>query len=157
MVELEHNKHSVGQSAYHLVFRPKYNIKIFRNHWVRDVCDAAIRQAALNHDMTIFELKVMPDHVHIFVGLPPTLSVSKAFQLLKGSSARCILQRCSIWRAFLSNDGKRKPHLWSPGKFFRSVGCVTAEVVQNYIANSNQWDFSYLDRAQKRLGGYPAL
>jgi putative transposase len=156
MVELEHNKHSVGQSAYHFVFRPKYNIKIFRNPWVRDVCDAAIRQAALNHGISIFELKVMPDHVHIFVGLPPTLSVSKAFQLLKGASARRILQRCKIWRTFLS-EGKIKPHLWSPGKFFRSVGCVTADVVQNYIANSNQWDFSYLDRAQKRLEGYPAL
>ncbi|HHE36183.1 MAG TPA: IS200/IS605 family transposase, partial [Candidatus Woesearchaeota archaeon] len=29
-------------------------------------------------------------------------------------------------------------HLWSPGKFFRSVGNVTAEAIKNYIAQSNR-------------------
>ncbi len=151
MVELEHNRHSVGQSAYHLVFRPKYNLKVFRSSWVRDICDAALREAASKYGMTIYELKVMQDHVHIFVGIPPTISVSRAFQVLKGISARRIMQRCKIWKMFLSFDGKKEPHLWSPGKFFRSVGNVSADVVQNYIANSNRWDFGYLDRAQQRL------
>jgi len=153
MVELEHNKHSVGQSAYHIVFRPKYNVCVFRHPWVKNVCEEALKETAKNHNIKIYEMKVMPDHVHLFIGLPPTLSLSKAFQVLKGASARDILQRCTRWRSFFSYDGRKKPHLWSPGKFYRSVGNVKADVIQHYIAHSNKWDFDYLEK-QPTLESY---
>ncbi|HDP73639.1 MAG TPA: hypothetical protein ENN46_01635, partial [Candidatus Woesearchaeota archaeon] len=35
--------------------------------------------------------------------------------------------------SFLRESGE---HLWSPGKFFRSVGNVSADVIQNYIKHS---------------------
>jgi REP element-mobilizing transposase RayT len=37
--------------------------------------------------MVMIELSVMPDHIHLIASLPPTLSVSKAFNLLKGVSS----------------------------------------------------------------------
>ena len=146
MVNLEHNNHSVGQSAYHIVFRPRYNVCVFRHPWVKQVCEDALKETAKNHNITIYEMKVVSDHIHMFVGLPPTLSLSKAFQLIKGASSRKILQRCTKWRAFFSYDGRQQPHLWSKGKFYRSVGNVKADIIQNYIANSNKWDFDYLDK-----------
>lgn len=154
MVKLEHNNRSVGQSAYHFIFRSKYNVGVFRNPWVRQVCEDAIIEMAKNHNITIYEIKVMPDHVHLFVGLPTIISISKAFQLIKGGSARLIFKKCTVWRRFFSRDGKRKPRLWSPGKFYRSVGDVKADVIRNYIANSNKWDFGYLDKYQSTLEAY---
>lgn len=151
MVKLERNNHSVGQSAYHLVFRPKYNVCVFRHPWVRGICEEAFKEVAQNHHITIYEMQVMPDHIHIFLGVPPTLSLSKTFQLIKGASSRKIMQKCTKWRAFFSYGGQKKPHLWSKGKFYRSVGNVKADVIQHYIANSNKWDFNYLDNKQSTL------
>ena len=78
-------------------------------------------------------LEVMEDHIHIFVEVPPTMSVSKALNLLKGFSSYKLFQKQPWLRAYF-----RKGHLWSPGKFFRSVGNVTAEAIKNYIAQSNR-------------------
>ena len=153
MVELTHRKHSVGQNAYHLVWKPKYNIRVFEKAYPREVCEAGIKYAAKRHGIHIYELKVMPDHIHLFAEIPPTMHVSKALQFLKGCSARYFFKWCTKWRAYYSSDGKKQAHLWSPGKFFRSVDSVSAEVIQNYIAHSQEsWDFTYLE--QTNLSSY---
>ena len=153
-VELKHTKHAVGQSAYHFVWRPKYNVAVFRNEWCRKVCEKALREVAEKHRIKIHEMKVMEDHVHIFAEIPPTMEVSKALQLLKGASARRFFQKCTRWQRYFSRDGARKPHLWSPGKFYRSVGCVTSEIIEKYIKFSNKWEFEYLDKQQRTLRSY---
>ena len=155
MVDLTYRKHSVGQSAYHFVWKPKYNVNVFRHTWCKQVCEDAIKQAASNHKIQIYELRVMPDHIHVFAEVPPSMNVSKALQLLKGVSAREFFKKCTGWKAFFANNGTRKPSLWSPGKFFRSVGSVTADVIENYIKNSqDKWDFGYLDKTQTTLSTY---
>ena len=151
-MELKHSKHSVGQSAYHFVWRPKYNVKVFLHEYPRRVAELAIKEVANKWNIEIIELRVMPDHVHCFAQIPPTISVSFALQLLKGGSARLIFKKCTRWRAFFSLDGKRKPHLWSPGKFFRSVGSVTAEIIEKYIKHSqDEWNFDFIDKKQTTL------
>jgi len=118
----------------------------------RKIAEQAIREVALKYKIEIIELRVMPDHVHCFVHIPATISISSALQVLKSGSARLIFKRCTKWRAFFSLDGKRKPHLWSPGKFFRSVGSVTAEVIEEYIKYSQEeWNFDFKDLKQKTL------
>lgn len=154
MVNLDHNKHNVGQSAYHIVFRPIYNVSVFRHPWVRQVGEEALKEVAERHGMIIYEMKVMPNHIHMFIGLRPSLSLSKAFQLIKGGSSRIILKKCTKWKAFFSRDGKKKARLWSSDTFYRSVGNVKADVIESYIANSNKWDFDYLDNKQSNLEAY---
>jgi putative transposase len=150
--ELKHTRHAVGQSAYHFVWRPKYNVSVFASWFPKKVCEGAIKQVANKWKIEIIELKVMPDHVHCFANVPSTISVSMALQVLKGGSARIIFKRCTKWRAFFSRDGKRQPHLWSPGKFFRSVGSVTAETIEAYIKYSQEeWNFDFKDLKQQQL------
>jgi len=151
MVELTYNKHSVGQSAYHFVWKPKYNRSIFRDAYSKKVCEDALKFVAKKYNFKIYEMQVMPDHIHLFVEIPNSISISKAFQLFKGISARIFFQKCTKWKAQLSYDGRKKPCLWSPGKFYRSVGNVRADVIQNYIAQSNRWDFDYLNTYQTKL------
>jgi putative transposase len=137
-----------------LVFRPKYNVSVFRHPWVRQVSEGAFKEVAEKHGITLHEMKVMPDHIHMFVGLPTQLSISKAFQLIKGGSTRIFFKKCTRWKAFSSYDGQKKPHLWSTGKFYRSVGNVKLNIIEYYIAHSNKWDLNYLNRYQSTLEAY---
>jgi len=114
----------------------------------------ALHEVAQRWKIKIYQLEVMQDHVHIFVEIPTTMTVSMAFQYLKGGSARIFFKRCTIWKRYCSRFGSSEPHLWSPGKFFRSVGSVTAEVVESYIKNSNDWNFEYLERQQTKLTAF---
>jgi putative transposase len=132
-MELTNFSHSVGQNSYHLVWKPKYSWDIFKFPWIKKDCEAILNEAALRYNIQVYELEVMEDHIHIFVEIPPTMSVSKALNLLKGFSSYKLFQKQPWLRAYF-----RKGHLWSPGKFFRSVGNVTAEAIKNYIAQSNR-------------------
>ena len=50
-------------------------------------CEQFLREIAQQYCFEIYELQVMPDHVHLFVEVPPTICVSKALQLFKGISS----------------------------------------------------------------------
>ena len=135
--------HGVGQNAYHLVWKPKYAVPVFRNEHYQRVCDGVLRMIAAQYRFKVYELQVMSDHVHLFVECPPTICVSKALQLFKGISSRVLRRNFSYLREY--------KHLWSPGKFFRSVGNVTSDVIKHYIRESQgSWDFP----RQKRLNSF---
>jgi putative transposase len=100
-------------------------------------------------------MNLLADHVHMFVEIPPSMCVSRAFQLLKGVSARIIKRNFYAY--------KRLKSVWSKGKFFRSIGNVTKDVIENYIKYSQgSWNYfdqrraSFLD-TQISLKGYPTL
>jgi putative transposase len=45
-------------------------------------------QTAHEHGYEIFGLEVMPDHVHLFLSVPPAISPAVIAKILKGTSAR---------------------------------------------------------------------
>ena len=101
---------------------------MFKQEENKKLCEEVLHEVAKRHKIEITELSVMPDHIHTVVGIPPTMSVSKALQLLKGTSSRELFKRKPNFR-------KRYPkgHLWSPGKFYRSVGDTDAETAIQYV------------------------
>jgi putative transposase len=134
MTKLYYRSHSVGQNAFHFVWKPKYSSKFLKYKSTNKVCQGAIRLIALQKNCKIYELQVMDDHIHLFVELPPTLSVSKALQFFKGISSRIMRRRFK----FLT----KIPMIWSKGKFYRSVGNVNFSTIQNYISHSQgNWDY----------------
>ena len=136
-MDLQHFKHAVGQNVFHLVWKVKYAKDPFKFFGLRVDCERFIHEVADRHGFTIYELKVVPDHVHLFVHIPPTISISKALQLFKGYTSFKLMHKHPWLRKYF-----RKEHFWSPGKFFRSVGNTTAEAVQHYIAQSQGvWSF----------------
>ena len=133
-MNLKSRKHSFGQNAFHFVWKPKYAKDPMKFFGVREDCKRILYAAAWRYGCEIYELHVAVDHVHLFVELPPTMCVSKALQLFKGYSAFKLLHKHPWLRNYF-----RKGHLWSPGKFFRSVGNTTTEAVQHYIVSSQPW------------------
>ena len=146
-MEITNFAHGVGQNSYNLVWKPKYSWDCFKFPWVMKDCEAILNEAVLRYGMTLYALEVMPDHIHCFVEIPPTMSISKALGLLKGYSSYKLFSKHKWLRTYF-----RKGHLWSPGKFFRSVENVTAEAIQNYISQTN-----HQTRQQTTITRYSAL
>ena len=136
MKDLKYFGHSVGQNCFHFVWKAKYARDPMKFSGIRSDVDRLIREVCERHKFEIYELNVQPDHVHLFCDIPHTMSVARALQLLKGYTSYALLKKHPWLRQYF-----RKGHFWSPGKFFRSVGNVTADVIQHYIKYSQgTWD-----------------
>lgn len=92
-----------------------------------------IREICAVEEVEILKGHVSRDHVHLLVGYPPQVAISKLVQRLKGKSSHALLQeytelRRRFWGA----------RLWARGYFVASSGNVTDEVVMAYIAGQDQ-------------------
>jgi len=139
-MKLKSLNHGYGQNAYHLVFVPKCRYKYLSRPGIKKLCLQAFYEVADKYNFEIICLEIQPDHVHLFVDFPPNFAVSKVVQLFKGFSAYKILHKFPSLRCtFL-----RRGHFWSAGKFYRSVGNVTADTIQHYIEQSQHgWTFEH--------------
>jgi len=83
----------------------------------------------------------MPDHAHLFISFPPT-TPTYVFAVLKKQK-----QQGALFRNFPSlKTYFRKGHFWSPGKFYRSAGDVTSNVIENYTKYSQgSWKTNFSD------------
>ncbi len=73
----------------------------------------------------------MPDHVHIFISIPITLSISKVVHQLKGFSSFETRKNLNLYNY---------KSFWSSGYFCESIGHISESVIRKYI--DNQWDNS---------------
>ena len=126
----ERGSHYVGVSMWHFEWCPKYRYKMFAKFEYKNLAKGCIRRAAFEHRIKILELEVMPDHVHVVVGLPGTMSPSMAMQLLKGRSAFLFFKMHPKARLRYP-----KGHLWSRGRFYASVGFVQIDKMRDYVRN----------------------
>lgn len=72
--------------------------------------------------------EIQPDHVHLFVSLPPAIAVADAVKILKGTTARRLFQQMPALKQQLWNG-----HLWSPSYYVGTAGNVSAETIRRYI------------------------
>lgn len=114
---------------YHLVWTTKYRCKVL-NGKIAERTRELIRQSCKAMDITIIKGAISKDHVHILISCPPSISISKIVQQIKGKSSRILLQEY--------RDLKRRywgQHLWASGYFCRSVGVITDKIIKEYIEN----------------------
>jgi putative transposase len=57
-----------------------------------------LREISRSHEMTIYAVAINRDHVHMLIGIPPHLSVSRGVQFLKGKSSHRLLSEFSSLR-----------------------------------------------------------
>src|SRR5271165_5321752 len=87
-----------------------------------------LREIARAHEMTIYAGAINRDHVHMLIGIPPHLSVSRAVQYLKGKSSHKLLSEYQSLRKRYWGQ-----HLWGRGYWVATSGNVTDEVWKKYI------------------------
>lgn len=141
MEGLKHNSHSVGQNCFHFVWKVKYAYSLLDRLHLKKCVEGMIQLLCLQKGWEIYELKVMPDHVHLFISFPPATAPTYVFAVLKAKTAGALFRNFPWLREIF-----RKGHFWSPGKFYRSVGNVTYDVIQNYIKYSQgSWKTNFSD------------
>ena len=87
-----------------------------------------IRQVCAELGVTIIKGILSNDHIHMFVSIPPHLSVSDFMRRVKGRSSRKIQQEFpEIRKRFW---GQR---FWARGYFCTTSGNVTDDIILQYI------------------------
>ena len=119
-----HPKHRL---LYHLVWIPKYRKRLLQGkvavrlrHWLYEACKV--------NRWWIEELKILPDHVHVLIQVPPTETVADVVQRLKGGTSYLLRKECpeleeSLWGGTF----------WADGYFAETVGAQSFAAVKRYI------------------------
>jgi putative transposase len=136
--------HAKGQWIYHIEWCPKYRFNVFRKDSHKTDMEDILKKISSEYEMKIEELAVMPDHIHIVVQVPPSMSLSKAANLLKGRSSYEFLRKHENLR-----NRYKKGHMWSRGKFYRTVGDVDLDKTRWYVRYQ-------IDIHQRTLAEYAA-
>lgn len=120
-----HKKTSVTLINYHFVWTPKRRRKVLVGPVEADV-RRLLAAKAKDMDCEVVALEVMPDHVHLFLNCPPTLSPSEIMFWLKGSSSRELRLKYPHLQRMTST--------WTRSFFCSTAGNVSSETVRRYIA-----------------------
>ena len=84
--------HTKWECKYHIVFAPKFRRKVIYGQIKADVGNI-LSMLCKRKGIEIIEAECMPDHVHMFVRIPPKYSVSQIVGYLKGKSSLMIFER----------------------------------------------------------------
>ena len=134
-MRLIHLSHCVYHCDYHIVIVTKYRKEIFNegifayfNIKLAEVTEhyPTIRIKQLNHDK---------DHLHLWVSIPPTISVGKAVGIIKQNTARELKQKFPFLKAvYWGTDA-----IWSEGYFVSTVG-INEGMIKKYIEEQGKKD-----------------
>ena len=89
-----HN-HVVYRCNYHIIWYTKYrrpvlDIDEFRNRLIE-----IAYEVSQELEFEISEIEVMPDHVHMLIGVPPKVGIDMAVRRIKGRTSRLFRQEFS--------------------------------------------------------------
>jgi putative transposase len=125
--------HSVWECKYHIVWIPKYRRKVLYGR-IRKELGETFRELARQRECMVLEGHLCPDHVYIYVSIPPKYAVSQIVGYIKGKSA------IHIARTF---GGRSRnfvgENFWARGYFVSTVG-RDEQVIREYIRRQETED-----------------
>ena len=127
-------QHTQWNCTYHIVFIPKYRRKSMYGEYRRDMGEI-LRKLCEMKGTVLIEGKVCLDHVHMYIAIPPKISLSDFMGYLKGKSALMFFDRHPELRP---RFGDR--HFWARGYYVATVGNVNEETVRRYIRDQEEND-----------------
>ena len=93
MANINHSlSHTKWLCKYHVVFTPKYRRKIIYNQY-RESLKEIIKTLCRYKGVETLEGHMMPDHVHLLLSIPPSISISSFMGYLKGKSSLMIYEK----------------------------------------------------------------
>jgi putative transposase len=119
--------HTLWHCQYHIVWTPKYRLRILEGDVAEEVCHC-VRSFSSQKQCEVNELNVQKDHVHVIVMIPPKLSVSNYMGIVKGRTAIRVFNK---FRTL-----KKKPywgnHFWASGYCVDTIG-LDEEKIRRYV------------------------
>lgn len=127
-LSLTHTKYNC---TYHIVFVPKYRRKVMYGqlkHEVGQILSTVCKITSIQ----LIKGGVCPDHVHMYISIPPKMSLSTVMSKLKGKSALMIFDRHPEYR------DKYGRHFWARGYYVETVGQVKEDTIMKYIEEQKE-------------------
>ena len=84
MTDIQSLSHSKWRCQYHVIFAPKYRRKEIYGKIKVDI-GQILRKLCEQKGVTIVEAEAYPDHIHMLVCIPPSLSVAQFMGYLIGT------------------------------------------------------------------------
>ncbi len=125
--------HSKYNCTYHIVFIPKYRRKVMFGNLRKEIGEI-LGKVCKMEGVKIIKAATLPDHVHMYVSIPPKECVSKKVGRIKGKSALMIFDRHPEYRE------KYNRHFWARGYYVETVGNVNEATIIKYIQEQYEND-----------------
>ena len=117
----------VYSCKYHVVWCPKYRRKVLVppvDERVKQIIDEVCAETGSE----VFEVEVMPDHVHLLLECDPQFGINRLVRSIKGRSSRLLRKEFPSLKS-------RLPCLWTGSYFVATVGGAPLAIVKQYIEN----------------------
>ena len=124
---MQKGAHTQYDLQFHVVWITKYRKKILVGK-IASRLKVLLMQGCSAKGITIIKGNIQPEHVHLLISIPPSLSIAQVMQYLKGRSSKKLQEECSWLKKQFWGQ-----HMWVTGYFCRSVGKVTQDTIIEYI------------------------
>lgn len=114
---------------FHLVWVTKYRNKAFTTPQLISDMTAILQRIAKLNEVTIEQIEVMPNHVHMLISFKPKYAPTNVVKAFKGASARMFFDKHPEIKAQKFWSG----HLWSHSYYMSTLGNMSKDVVEKYI------------------------
>ena len=120
--------HTTWECKYHVVFAPKFRRKEIYGKLKQEI-GLILRELCRRKDVEILQAEACPDHIHMYISVPPKLSISSFIGYLKGKSTLIIFERHTNLKYKYGNRT-----FWCRGYFVDTAG-KNDKVIAAYIKN----------------------
>ena len=137
---------AVFNIAFHIIWCPKYRRKVLVDQ-VKFRLKELLLEKANGIDVTIENMEIMPDHVHLFVKSNPVLAPHYIVQQFKGNGSDSLslteYKKGLIFSNFGGEDGNiGQQHIGSDDRCSQATKEMLGDVVSDDITNARQSQLS---------------
>ena len=125
--------HTKWNCKYHIVFTPKFRRKAIYGQLKADI-GKILRELCTWKGVEIIEATAMLDQIHLYVSIPPKISVASLMGFLKGKSTLIIFERYANLKYKYGNK-----HFWCRGYYVDTVG-RNEKAIAEYVKNQEKED-----------------
>ena len=124
--------HTVWDCKYHVVWIPKYRKKVLYGK-LRQELGPIIKELARQKESEVVEGKLVGDHVHMLLSVPPKYAVAQVIGYIKGKSAIYVARMSGRKRNFIGQN------FWARGYCVSTIGLDEA-AIREYIQRQEEAD-----------------
>ncbi len=126
--KIYHTDHNIVYGCqYHVIWCPKYRRRVLTDEVVPRLQELILEKQE-EYGYTVIEMEVMPDQVHLLIDADPRIGIVRIVGRIKGYTSNRLRNEIPWLK-------KRLPTLWTRSKFIATVGAVSLDAVQKYIAD----------------------
>lgn len=122
---MNQNRNIVYDCKFHVVWCPKYRRKVLKDR-IKERLDVLIRETTEKYKSELIALEIMPDHVHLLVGVDPQFGIHRLVKNIKGLTSRYLREEFPKLKT-------QMPFLWTNSYFVSTVGGAPLSSIKKYI------------------------